>query len=95
MIDNNRTKSLYIDLFIFKIYFTMPTSRGYGSVLSEIANAFLIQKINNCKILFIKPKSCISKAHFSLRNNNKKILNDFIILSFVLKRFFYTYIFFL
>lgn len=95
MINNNRTKSLYIDLFIFKIYFTMPTSRGYGSVLSEIANAFLIQKINNCKILFIKPKSCVSKAHFSLRNNNKKILNDFIILSFVLKNFFYIYIFFL
>lgn len=95
MINNNRTKSLYIDLFIFKIYFTMPTSRGYGSVLSEIANAFLIQKINNCEILFIKPKSCVSKAHFSLRNNNKKILNDFIILSFVLKNFFYIYIFFL
>ena len=43
MINNNRTKSLYIDLLIFKIYFSMPTSRGYGSVLAEIANAFLIQ----------------------------------------------------
>jgi putative glycosyltransferase (TIGR04372 family) len=73
----------------------MPTSRGYGSVLSEIANAFLIQKINNCKILFIKPKSCVSSAHFYLRDNNKKILNDFIVLSFVLKVFFYMYIFFL
>lgn len=95
MINNNRTKSLYIDLFIFKIYFTMPTSRGYGSVLSEISNAFLLQKINNCKILFIKPKSCVCNAHFYLRDNNKKILNDFIVLSFVLKIFFYVYIFFL
>ena len=74
MINNNRTKSLYIDLLIFKIYFSMPTSRGYGSVLAEIANAFLIQKINNCKILFIKPRSCVSNAHFYLRDKNKKNL---------------------
>ena len=61
--------------------------------MAEIANAFLIQKINNCKILFIKPRSCVSNAHFYLRDKNKKILNDFIVLSFVLK-FFFIYIFF-